>query len=499
MQEMRKIFFVRSILALVLCVGFAGCAALPRGITGTTSAMPAKGKFIATIDAADTFQPDQTVSETKLLRGPLTAPTGIVEDPQFVDLCNGIINRLLASWPYQRPNVQVLIVPSSDFTSDTTPNGAIIISTGLLHYLVSHPAPDNGDRLAFVLAHELSHVLMGQTNNRATVAKDAARLRGLVYLGASLTLGAKSAVVADATQSAVLGDYLFGVAAEHGAFPAWQRDQEGEADLLAIDLMAKAGYNLQGATDVLTILIAQQQKAARAEPAMLSFEHYIKTKSVGNGTEVSFGIAQWLTPYVDHARMAIEAGHPEAMARLKTAEAYIAREYPTYLPPMGGVGFNRVVNAAPTKLMIADEPLLGDAELSLAHHQPMQAEEQLDRIRSIVLKRSEYFLYLQAETYIALGRLNDGLQDIIYAQHQPLETQRMMVLAAQIFLANHLDTAALHAFAHADQKFHTQAYLPNRIAIEKSEGNNNLAALMVERCNLTGKMRLISECDNANR
>ncbi len=490
---------IRKLTALAVTLAVAGCAALPRGMTDTASVLPAHGTFIATLSSAETYQPGRAASESLVLRRPLTLQTGIVEDPAFVDFCNQIVDRLLASWPYARPNVQVLLVPSTSFTSDTTPEGAIIVSTGLLHYLSTHPAPDNGDRLAFVLAHELSHVLMGQTTSRAALFKNAAKLRGIVYAGAAITLGAKAAVIADATKSAVVADYLFGVATTNGVFPAWQRDQESMADLLAIDLMAKAGYNLQGATDILTILIAQERKAAAAEPAILPFQHYVTTHAVGNQTEINFGFGQALKPYFVRAENAVLAGHPAAIDRLKIAATYITRQYPTYLPPMSDAGFTHIIDTAPTRLMIENEVSLGDAAVSLEHRQAMEAASQLRSIKSIVLRQSEYYLFLQAETDFELGRSDQAAAYLTDAERQKLETQPVMVLRAQLLLNAHHYNAAQAAFGAADAKFATQAYLPQRIQIDKLQGKTLIATKLMFECNASGKMNLIGECEHADQ
>lgn len=490
---------VRAFAGLVVCAMIAGCAALPQGLTGTKSAMPAKGKFINTLTAADTYRPARVRSAGFILRRPLTAPTGLVQDPALVAYSRRILDRLLASWPYQRPDVQILVVPSPSFRSDTTPEGAIIISTGLLHYFVTRPANDNDDRFAFVLAHELSHVLMGQTTSRASVVTAASQLRGVVYMGASFALGAKAAEVANITRNVVIGTYLFGVAANHAMFPAWQRVQESEADLLAIDLMAAAGYNLQGATDVLTILVAQERKAALAEPAIEPWRHYLSVQNSGGNEQFHFDFKHWMTPYLLRARRAIEASHPAAEARLNTAEVYIARQYSTYLPPMSSAGFARITNAPPTRLMIAEQGKLGDAAVSLIQRQPRPALYQLASVHSAVLRDSEYYLYLEAMTDFDAGRTAAATNYFDAAERQSLVTQPVLVLHAQILLNQHHPNAALAAYTAADRKFGTEAYLPQRIAIEKSEKHNLAALVLMERCNGSGNIRLINECAHADQ
>jgi predicted Zn-dependent protease len=106
------------------------------------------------------------------------------------------------------------------------PGGKIGVHTGLFG------VARNQDQLATVLGHEVAHVLAGHANER--VSTQFAAQAGLSAV--SVLAGAPSPA-----QQQLLG--LLGVGAQVGVILPFSRAQEREADLLGLDLMAKAGFD----------------------------------------------------------------------------------------------------------------------------------------------------------------------------------------------------------------------------------------------------------------
>lgn len=124
----------------------------------------------------------------------------------------------------------------------STPGGFIFVSHGLLERL-----PDE-DTLAAVLAHEVAHVVekhgvkaLSQDNIRETVSA-AGKLVSSMSCGEILTS-------ATAVFGGVVDDYLL-TALERG----YGRDQEREADMKAIDILAISGYDPKALGEALQIL-----------------------------------------------------------------------------------------------------------------------------------------------------------------------------------------------------------------------------------------------------
>ncbi|MFC7411933.1 M48 family metallopeptidase [Larsenimonas suaedae] len=102
------------------------------------------------------------------------------------------------------------------------PGGYIGVYSGLLD------VAKNQDQLAAVIGHEVSHVLAHHANER--VSTQAVTQSGLSVV---------SAVAGGGEQLAT----LLGAGAQYGVLLPFSRKQESEADLLGLDLMAKAGFD----------------------------------------------------------------------------------------------------------------------------------------------------------------------------------------------------------------------------------------------------------------
>jgi predicted Zn-dependent protease len=121
---------------------------------------------------------------------------------------------------------EVVVFRDDEPNAFALPGGKIGVHTGLLKVATTQ------DQLAAVIGHEIAHVLAKHGNER--VSQEFA-----VQIGLDLI----NAVAQPQTQTgqALLG--LLGVGAQVGVLMPFSRVQESEADMLGIDLMAKAGFD----------------------------------------------------------------------------------------------------------------------------------------------------------------------------------------------------------------------------------------------------------------
>jgi len=113
------------------------------------------------------------------------------------------------------------------------PGGKIGVHTGILR------VARNQDQLAAVIAHEIAHVLSRHSNER--VSQQLAMQQGLNVI---------QAITNPASQTGQVMMGLLGLGAEYGVLLPYSRLQESEADLLGLQLMAKAGFNPQESVDL---------------------------------------------------------------------------------------------------------------------------------------------------------------------------------------------------------------------------------------------------------
>jgi Zn-dependent protease with chaperone function len=179
---------------------------------------------------------------------------GLVEDPVLESYLNSVADRLLDHWPGQRPKVNIFVRASEDFSPHSSIGDDIFLTLGTLDNL------ENEHQLAGVLAHELSHILLNHFDREAFLKQQKQSLSAgstLAILGAALAdLRAEGrpggGFVLQAQQkvsnrnimlAAVATNLVLTEFADTIVDGTWTRDQENEADLLAVDLMVKADYD----------------------------------------------------------------------------------------------------------------------------------------------------------------------------------------------------------------------------------------------------------------
>jgi predicted Zn-dependent protease len=121
---------------------------------------------------------------------------------------------------------EVAVFDGDQVNAFALPGGKIGVYEGLLS------VAENQDQLATVIAHEISHVIAQHSNER--ISTQYAASAGLDLVGAV------------AGQETPLKRTLFGllgIGTQVGVLLPFSRSQETEADLLGLDLMAKAGFD----------------------------------------------------------------------------------------------------------------------------------------------------------------------------------------------------------------------------------------------------------------
>lgn len=130
----------------------------------------------------------------------------------------------------QNPNPQqweVVVFDDDQANAFALPGYKIGVYTGLLKYA------KNQDQLAAVMGHEIAHVIANHGNER--VSGQIATQAGLDL--ASAVLGGTQ----DPNNAMILAGLGLGV--QYGITLPFSRSHESEADLIGLDLMAKAGFN----------------------------------------------------------------------------------------------------------------------------------------------------------------------------------------------------------------------------------------------------------------
>ncbi len=124
---------------------------------------------------------------------------------------------------------EVVVFKSDDVNAFALPGGKIGFYTGMLK------VANTPDQIAAIMGHEVGHVLAKHGNER--VSQGLATQIGLA--GASIALS-KDGKLDKKSQLIVAG---LGVGAQFGILLPFSRAHESEADLIGLELMAKAGFD----------------------------------------------------------------------------------------------------------------------------------------------------------------------------------------------------------------------------------------------------------------
>lgn len=205
-------FFSRLFLATLISV-LTSCTTSPEGRRQLTLFPDSK------INAMGAQSFAQIKKQT-----PLTKNTNI---KRYIEcIANRIIPHVTQNSNPKKWEVQVF--EDKQANAFALPGYKIGVYTGLLKYA------KNQDQVAAVMGHEVAHVIAKHGNER--VSSQTAMQTGMsiaaVLLGASDKSNNSSLVLAG-----------LGIGAQYGVLLPFSRKHESEADLIGLDLIAKAGFN----------------------------------------------------------------------------------------------------------------------------------------------------------------------------------------------------------------------------------------------------------------
>jgi len=169
-------------------------------------------------------------------------------DPALTARVQGVARRLIAEVGVFRPDAvawrwEVNVFDSDQINAFCAPGGKIGVFTGLIVRLDL-----NDDELAAVLGHEIAHALREHTREKVSQAElsdtivSAIAYSGLRYAGPASMLASVGSV------------YVVQL--------PFSREMESEADLIGLELMARAGYDPRLASSLWRKLQAQEGSAA---------------------------------------------------------------------------------------------------------------------------------------------------------------------------------------------------------------------------------------------
>lgn len=458
------------------------------GCTGNVG-IPDKGRLIEHVQAPASYP--QANNLQSLLRPANTQPTGVVVAPQITAYPQQIVDRLLGQWNGAHPSPQIYLVPVEDFTSDVSAGGAIFLNAGLIQYLHDHPEVQSEDALAFVLGHELSHILLGHTvANQNT--QEIKNVTTNVMKWGSL-LGGKFAGATTSGAQAALASMGSKIAMDTALLPSWTRQQEEAADTLAIDLMNKAGYSVDAAQSILKTLEAEEKRddARRSASEQTSFhvDNFTMTSKKGDS----------LDGYVIQQLNIATQKHPHAEAREEANSRYIEREYSDRdVIMLQKKAFSAWINSRQVNAFLKQSLALQSAAKEMAAQNWSGAHKILSSVGA-PLNTSQDWIYMSATTDSHIGQSKMAQQLVAKAALRDDVTLPIAEAWGNMLSESGHTTEAETYLSSEETNFGDRTFLAARILNAKRAKNGILLDKLILQCVGSGDDTLQQACSSADK
>jgi len=198
--------FNKLLLSLVYVFALGACATSPTG----------RSQFIVMPDAQINQMGLQAFDNLKKQK-PLSS------NKRYISFANCIAEAITHE---VGGNWEVVVFQDDTLNAFALPGNKIGVHSGLIRLV------DNQDQLAAVIGHEIGHVIARHSNERLSQ-------KTVVNEGVAL-------IQAISTPQTALGQTamgLLGIGAQYGILLPYNRTQESEADIIGLNLMAKAGFD----------------------------------------------------------------------------------------------------------------------------------------------------------------------------------------------------------------------------------------------------------------
>ncbi|KAA5803925.1 M48 family metalloprotease [Alkalicaulis satelles] len=247
----------------------------------------------------------RALQREQVLHGAPSQPPALIS--RTVD---SVFRRVAAAAPDgSAAHIQLIVNDCSDYGAEAVSSGFIRLCRGVVE------RAETEDELAFVIAHEMSHLILGHERADSRIAAMADYTR----MGTGLVMGTDA--VQSRLQNIGLNDeWTQRVTAfstnigGHLAGSIGQREvpmQEKAADLYGLDLLAAAGYS--------------------PEIALAAFSHMADNRNSATSSADGMRVMKILTGETVATRDFGDA-HPDLSERRQLARNYVARHYPDFSP-----------------------------------------------------------------------------------------------------------------------------------------------------------------------
>lgn len=425
--------------------------------------------------------------------------TGIVVYEPLENYVNDVLDRLVSALPVVGFEPHAYVMGSDRFSASAAPCGAIALDWGLLRGL------DSEDELAFVMAHEIAHVLFRHHSADWFVdAQHYAVTSGGItqeILGeVEQVAGRSTGKAADLDRMVRIGRLTFKVS-EGVLLPLWSRNQEDEADRFAVDLLVLSRYNHASALTFFAKLQAWEEQLEDSEEQdmdSLIRRHFDKPlPDVNNPASLADSAVAFFDDLLTQGGAFAEDHYP-AGERKEAVQEYVLKNYKkvrmsprTPLPWKGEAGNPEIVDlhrkyeAASRAFQSLDQVEFAEA-LSLA--------KEAVRGQTVYHGYPRYAFY---SVRLAEGNKSKAVANLEYALKDP--RPGVLIWKERIRLAEELQgvPAAVELLDEARRRLDDPPYfIPERIRLYPRVGRKDEVSDLLIECQYNWR-QLADKCEAA--
>ncbi|MFC7475210.1 M48 family metalloprotease [Dankookia sp. GCM10030260] len=456
---------------------------------------PVGGAALLSFDGRDALLPAVLQTEFE----PVTSPALQREIQR-------IANGMLARWTETPlPQLGVFISPVLDYAAYASTERRVFVNLGVLRDAGSE------DEIAFVLGHEISHVLLGHNLERRAEAQRSAAASQLAAnaalvgtslavsggTAAQLTPGATSGTKRVVIVSVMAGTTLLRGLANELFDPGWARGQETEADRLGFDLAVRAGYSPTGAADSLDNLRRGDGNRAATEAnlrgtvqsgiAMLGtgltqFAPSAYQQYVPLGLTMFGGMIEKMTTSVATSAGLAER-HDAALTRRTSMTEYDQKFWNLDDPPDSKPNpFRAGALGREVDQWVAARTAAGEVSTALVDQDTARARGILAQGRVQRLFPATHRM-LQAKIYLAEGRIPQATQEYEQATRLPTAPSAAFAEYAAMLAGEGQVDAAMRVLDQGAQRFNNaELFLPTRAGLLARAGRKDAATRVLAQC-----------------
>jgi predicted Zn-dependent protease len=461
-------------LTLHGCQGTGGIGGFSSGLSAGNRSDGVQGKFIdavltdLNVDDESLSPAEQQAAWDKDVGYIRYGNKTVANLPELQGYVNNVLANLRSGLPGTLVVAKVYVTPQKDFEAYTLEHGAIFISLGTLQSL------ENEDELAALLAHEYAHVLL---NHHSKDTFEILTRYGMRYANIYLQASANSSKAQEKRMRTL---QIANWVTDKALFPNWNKGQENDADILAVDLVVQSNYN----ADAMTAMLKKVELTVLEKKAFIGQNPVKVTKTAK-----------------DQSKLQLDRDYEAAKVRQKRVRDYLKQEYknrprPEYRTAVYLAHFQeratkpRVsqylsAHKAEQALLLDNQGLNKAAPLCQRALGGSLGEDPYARMLMYYIRNSQKHAdkaQINLDKAYATGGAPMYTYELLVEQHM----QRKQFEQAKVLLEE------------MDAEFGQPAeILPNMISVQKQLGN--FTSMYLLRCLASGDVELIKQCNLASK